>query len=373
MGVGSPKRPVNTSIHASRADKLDMGSPHVGRETEIIEFGMKPRYLRYNLWTPEADPRVTAADWTISANTLPRPSSDEWQNASALRMVAQRPDLFQIISPIDVSALERLTVTHPNRPFVESVIEGIKDGFWPWASTTKEGYPLTHDESKLVHLTEEKEKFISEQVKHEQDLGRMSLPFGKDLLPGMYCMPNYVVPKPHSAGWRLVNDLSAGLFSLNSMVEHEFITGYPLDNLTHFGELLMKKQRENPGVRFVAWKSDVAEAYRICPMHVLWQLKQIVKLKGELMVDRVNVFGGSGSGPIFISVNSLVAWVTKYVKAIDDLIYVDDSFGVDEEGNLVLYLPYGERYPSQQVRLLELWDELRIPLNKGSKFTVVSW
>jgi hypothetical protein len=101
---------------------------------------------------------------------------------------------------------------------------------------------LTHDESKLVHLTEEKEKFISEQVKHEQDLGRMSLPFGKDLLPGMYCMPNYVVPKPHSAGWRLVNDLSAGLFSLNSMVEHEFITGYPLDNLTHFGELLMRKQ-----------------------------------------------------------------------------------------------------------------------------------
>jgi hypothetical protein len=77
-------------------------------------------------------------------------------------------------------------------------------------------------------------------------------------------------------------------------------------------------------------------------MHVLWQLKEIVKLKGELMVDRVNVFGSSGSGPIFISVNLLVAWVAKYVKAINDLIYVDDSFRVDKEGNLVLYLPYGE-------------------------------
>jgi hypothetical protein len=68
-------------------------------------------------------------------------------------------------------------------------------------------------------------------------------------------------------------------------------------------------------------------------MHVLWQLKQVIKLKGELMVDRVNVFGGSGSGPIFILVNLLVAWIAKVVKEIEDLIYVDDSFGVDEEDN----------------------------------------
>jgi hypothetical protein len=123
------------------------------------------------------------------------------------------------------------------------VIEGIKGGFWLWASTVKEGYPLTHDESKQIHLTEEKEKFLLDQVEHEQirSLGRMSAPFSKDLLPGMYCMPNYVVPKPHSAGWRLVNDLSTGPFS---MVDHQFIrvTGFPLDNLSHFRELLMRKR-----------------------------------------------------------------------------------------------------------------------------------
>jgi hypothetical protein len=96
-------------------------------------------------------------------------------------------------------------------------------------------------------------------------------------------------------------------------------------------------------------------------MHVLWQPKQVIKLKGELMVDRVNVSGGSGSGPIFILVNSLVAWIAKVVKEIEDLIYVDDSFGVDEDDNLVLYVPYSERYPNQQTRLLKLWDELGIP------------
>jgi hypothetical protein len=316
-----------------------MESPHVERGVEENDFGMKPRYLRHNLWTPDADPKVTAADWSVTAKALPRPSVEELHSEPALKTVAERADLFKIVSPIKVSVLERLTAAHPNRPFVESVIEGIKFGFWPWASTVKEGYPQTHDESKLIRLTEEKEKFLVEQVDHERSLERMSAPFGANLLPGMYCMPNYVVPKPHSAGWRLVNDLSAGPFSLNSMVERQSIAGFPLDNLSHLGELLMRKRCGRPGIKLVAWKSDITEAYRICPMHVLWQLKQIVRIKGELMVDRVNVFGGSGSGPIFISVNSLIAWIAKHVKEIDDLIYVDDSFGVDEEDNLVLYVP----------------------------------
>jgi hypothetical protein len=111
---------------------------------------MKPRYLRHNLWSPDADPKVTAADWTVIAKPLPRPSVYDLSNEPALKTIADRPDLFKIVSPVKVSALERLTVTHPNHSFVESVIEGVRNGFWPWASTVKEGYPLTHDESKPI-------------------------------------------------------------------------------------------------------------------------------------------------------------------------------------------------------------------------------
>jgi hypothetical protein len=42
------------------------------------------------------------------------------------------------------------------------------------------------------------------------------------------------------------------------MVDRQFITGFPLDNLSHFGELLMRKRRET-GAKFVAWKSDIAD------------------------------------------------------------------------------------------------------------------
>ena len=79
----------------------------------------------------------------------------------------------------------------------------------------------------------------------------------------------------------------------------------------------------------MAWKSDIADAYRICPMHKLWQIKQAMRVTGNLLIDRVNQFGGSASPAIFISVNSLLAWVAKYGREIDDLFYVDDSFGIE--------------------------------------------
>ena len=62
-------------------------------------------------------------------------------------------------------------------------------------------------------------------------MGRFSKPFGEKLLPAMYCMPIFAVPKPHSTNLRMVTDQSAGKYSLNNMIPREDIIGYPLDNL----------------------------------------------------------------------------------------------------------------------------------------------
>ena len=361
MVAGLRSQHVNINIPANPAVKPVTENLPVERGIEDQIFGMRPRYLRHNLWTPDSDPKMTAADWTLIAQPLPRPPVEEFNNLPALQSLRDRPDLFKIVTPINVDVFEELLAAHPNRRFVESVMDGLRYGFWPWANTRKEGYPVTLDESKPIRFDDEKKQFIARQLAHERELGRVSDVFRGELLPGMYCMPHYVVPKPHSSGWRLVNDLSYGKFSPNSMVDHQCVTGYPLDNLSHLGEMLLRKRKERPGVKFVAWKSDVAEAYRICPMHELWQLKQVVKVEDGFCVDRVDMFGGSGSGPIFISVNSLAAWVAKYERLLEDLVYVDDSFGIDEEGNLVWYTRYEEELPAQQAQLLSLWDELGIP------------
>jgi hypothetical protein len=57
-----------------------------------------------------------------------------------------------------------------------------------------------------------------------------------------------------------------------------------------------------------------------------------------------------------------VTWIAWKIKLIEDLwTYMDDSFGIDEEENLVWYYKYEKYMPMNQVKLLSLWDELGIP------------
>jgi hypothetical protein len=201
--------------------------------------------------------------------------------------------------------------------------------------------------------------------------------FGTDLLPGMYAMPIYAVPKPHSDNLRLVVDHSAGPFSLNSMIDHSQVTGFPLDNVRHLGEMLFDVRRSIGNVSLTLWKSDIADAYRLLPMSPHWQVKQIITIDGRRYVDHNLAFGSSASPGIFISFNSLVAWIAKNVKGIDYIFdYVDDSSGCNLLGDTLFYEPYGKFLPSNQTRLLLLWDEIGIPHRPhkqifGSPLTII--
>ena len=84
------------------------------------------------------------------------------------------PELFSIISPVDVEVLGALTSSHLNKPFVQPVLEGLREGFWPWAITVKDGYPLTWDELKRLQLSPEKEEFLNKQLEHKVSLGRVA-------------------------------------------------------------------------------------------------------------------------------------------------------------------------------------------------------
>jgi hypothetical protein len=146
------------------------------------------------------------------------------------------------------------------------------------------------------------------------------------------------------------------------MIDHSQVTGFPLDNVRHLGEMLLDVRRSIGNVPLTLWKSDIADAYRLLPVSPFWQIKQIITVDGERYVDRKLAFGSSASCGIFISFNSLVAWIAKYERGIEYLSdYVDDSSGCDLTGNTLLYEPYDKYMPTSQVILLRLWDELGIP------------
>ncbi|KAL1695676.1 hypothetical protein GGG16DRAFT_40467, partial [Schizophyllum commune] len=162
---------------------------------------------------------------------------NERQNEVALRTIRENPHLFDIVTPIQVDRFEELLVGHPNRALVDSVVRSLREGAWPWADTSDPTLPTTWDNMTQPLSKPEDIAFACEQRDSEVALRRFSVPFGPDLLPGMYGVPVHVVPKPGSSKKRLVVDHSAGKHSLNSMIPKA--RGFVhLDNLEHFGAIL---------------------------------------------------------------------------------------------------------------------------------------
>jgi hypothetical protein len=203
--------------------------------------------------------------------------------------IQQNPSLFRIVTPIKVDRLEELLATHPNQPFVKSVCVSLREGFWPWAHTQKESYPVTWDFSDRPPKTEREAGFLRDQRDVEVAAGRYSEGFGSELLPGMYSTPVHTVPKPQSEKLRLVNDHSAGPFSLNSMILREDVVGAQMDSVSNLVAALLRYRKTHPVTPLVMFKSDVSAAYRRLPLHPLWQIKQIVTIDSTRHVDRSDV------------------------------------------------------------------------------------
>jgi len=362
--VALPQMPIASTATSVR-NAGNPGTEGTNARNKSYEqiLGARPKYLRYNLWHPDSRLSPTTAEWSETAVPLPFPPMAEIDDPIACQTISKNPSLCKIITPINVDRFEKLLSDHPNPLFVDSVCADLRRGFWPWANTLKDRYPSIYDGARPTPSDEHKAKFICDQRDIEISKGRFSEPFGPDLLPRMYCMPAHAVPKPNSTDLHMVTDHSAGPFSLNSMVDHDQVTGYPLDNMTHMGEMLIAHHRSSPcDKKLVVWKSDIAEAYHLMPLHPHWQLKQVNTVDGLHYIDRNVPFGNSSSAVIFISFNSLVAWIAKYKRGIRNLAtYIDDSSGFDFEDDLLLYKPYNTSFPRHQTLLLRLWDDLSIP------------
>jgi hypothetical protein len=330
----------------------------------------RPKSLERSVWTNVQDSPMFSptACCTMTDDPLPRPLADEYDNLDAVSTIRDHPQLFQIVTPIEVNKFEELLATHPNQAFVQSVCTSLRDGFWPWAKTQKGEYPVTWDFSDRPPKTEREAAFLREQRDIELGEKRYSEGFGTELLPGMYSTPIHAVPKPRSEKLRLVNDHSAGSYSLNSMISCEDVLGAKMDTISDLIGALLRYRRKRPNTTLILFKSDVSAAYRRLPLHPLWQIKQIVTVDDIRHVDRCTSFGGRGSCRDYTAFMGLVLWIAIFVKLLEDLFgYIDDNFSFEEEGNVTWYQRYQCYYPAKQVGLLRLWDEIGLPHDKSKQ------
>lgn len=331
---------------------------------------MRPKYIERSVWTDANASHYFSptACCTLTDNPLPRPPPKEFANSDAITTIDRNPHLFKIVTPIDVTRFEELLDSHPNKPFVKSVCISLREGFWPWANTQKEEYPMTWDFSDRPPKTDREAVFLQEQRDIEIDAGRYSVSFGSDLLPGMYSTPIHAVPKPRSEKLRLVNDHSAGTYSLNSMIAREDVVGAKMDSISDLIGALLRYRKRQPDKKLILFKSDVSAAYRRLPLHPLWQVKQIVTIDGARHVDRCTSFGGRGSCRDYTAFMGLVLWIAIFIKLLTDIFgYIDDNFSFDEQGNVLWYDPYKCYYPAKQTKLLMLWDEINLPHDKSKQ------
>ncbi|KZT22419.1 hypothetical protein NEOLEDRAFT_661863 [Neolentinus lepideus HHB14362 ss-1] len=339
----------------------------------------KPRYTRDFLWETHEVSCTPSATASETAPPVPDVPEHERGNLTALRTIALHPELFKVVTPINVDRFEELLCTHPNQPLVKSVCKGLREGFWPYADTSGETRPETWDGSSERELRDPAHlAFVKEQRDQEVRLGRFSEAFGPDLLPGMSSTPIWVVPKPRSDKLRLVVDHSAGEHALNAMISKED-AHIRLDNIHDLGKCLRRARQEHGDAPLVMFKSDASQAYRRLPMHPLWQIRQVITVGDDRHVDRCNNFGNRAGGKLWCTFMSLVLWIAINVKMILDLLgYVDDSFSWEFLGRVLFYPPYGQYYPTKQALLLRLWDEIGLPHEKpkqeyGPNLTIIGF
>lgn len=132
--------------------------------------------------------------------------------------------------------------THPNRPFIDSVYQGLWHGFWPYTGTSDPRYPTTWDNSSRPIHDPAHATFLSKQRDKGVLLECWSPAFGDTLLPRIYVTPLGVVPKPRSDKFRMVHDQSTGEFSLNSMINRANAS-LRLDGIRDLGTSICKALR----------------------------------------------------------------------------------------------------------------------------------
>lgn len=314
---------------------------------------------------------------TETREPVPAVPENEWENEPALRTIVENPKLFDIVTPIKVDRFEELLTTHPNRALVESVCDGLRTGFWPYARTEGKEIPEVVEHPNRP-MSEEDLVFVRQQRDEEISLGRYSEAF-PTLLPGMQTSPIGVVPKPHSDKKRIVVDQSAGEWSLNSYVDRDDASGIHLDNITDLGRALLRFYRKHGRPPRRVFKNDSSSAYRRMPVSALWQVKQVLSIDGSYHVDRCMVIGGRASGKIWCIFFGLVLWIATNVLGIDDIFhYMDDVFGLDDSQRLEYYAPYDDYFPSKQVALMSFWDEIGVPHERkkqvfGESLTIIGF
>ena len=341
---------------ASKAQEAQAAGTRQLKRKATNQISEIPRYKRGFVWEkPSSSSALSpSALATETARPLASPPSHLIHDPSIQSTLHAMRDFIRVETPFNVNRFEALLYDHPNKPFVKSVMDSLRYGFWPF----DEGN-WKDDRDDVVHNYSSEEadvKAIRDFRDDEIHAGRWSDPLpSHTLLPGMKISPIFVVWQKGKA--RVVTDHTAS--GLNDCIPRSEAKVH-YDDMRTFGQVIFNAKQAHPHETLVTWKSDVSSAFLNLPAHPIYQLRQVVDVEGTLRVIHRLVFRNHASPRCWCLVSGLMCWlgIKKFdIKDLHD--FMDDFFSWAIASDLVIYK--GVSRPRPQARLLMFWDEIRCP------------
>lgn len=218
----------------------------LSRDLTTEDFGVR-KYKRGFEWDwTNAIGYSNAIDSSLLAAPLDSPPSLD-DDPCAKYALSQYKDMFLIECPVDVKMFEFLLKDHPNQVFVQSVVEGLKRGFWPMSEIPSNKTVVVPNHK----VCEERPDLLESARDEEVEAGRYSEGF-YTLLPGIKVSPLLLVLKKGSTKMRVCTDMSFGKPSLNDSIIKDKIR-VCFDSLISFAPYMVDLARR--GIKMILWKS----------------------------------------------------------------------------------------------------------------------
>ena len=215
--------------------------------------------------------------------------------------------------PINIPALSSELVSHPDRHFVNTLLDNLTEG-------CNIGYtgPQFNHCSRNLHSAYQHPTILDATIAEECKLGRFLGPFDKPPLPSFCSSGLGLVPK-HDGGWRTICHLSAPhSSSINNHIDPELFSltycsvddAYAIVNSLGTGALMSKINLKN--------------AFRLIPVHPRdWNLLGM-QWRGKFYIDTFLPFGLRF---LFNQLSVVIHWILQQKYSIHHLLhYLDDIF-----------------------------------------------
>ena len=257
---------------------------------------------------------------------------------------------FPKISPVNVTQLQRELSKHPDRDFVNYLLDGFTFGFDTGLAHLPE---LSFECDNLLSAKRQPES-TTELIQTELDRGYIMGPYASPPFPTYRVSPIGIAIGKYSGKKRLIVDLSAPHDnqihqSLNELVDkEEFSLSYvKLDTAI---KIIQEK-----GLGSWLCKVDIKDAFKLLPIKEnLWPYYGIKWDNKYYFYTRL-VFGSRSSPKIFDTLSEAVCWILQNNYDVESVLHLLDDF-------LTIDAPDSIPYRTMAVLTL-VFNKLGIPLS----------